>query len=68
MNPQLSFHSAREMHKKIDELANLWRTYVLENHDPGPIRQDVLESWKRSEQFGVSQNRKGPRSYGPMKR
>lgn len=57
-NHHLSIHSPKDLYQRMKELEDLWRTYVIENHVPTTIRKDVLESWKRSEQFGVSPGQK----------
>ena len=52
----LAFHSTNELPVKLKELENHWEHFMLENEKSvfNQIRKDVLDSWKRCQEYGVN--------------
>lgn len=55
VHSQLAFYSNNELPYKLKELENNWESFMLEEEDSvvSKIRFEVLNSWKRCQQYGV---------------
>ncbi|GAX90711.1 sigma-54-dependent Fis family transcriptional regulator [Effusibacillus lacus] len=57
-NSQIAIRLPSDIHMKMKELEIKWKRYVLENHEPGQMRMNVFESWKRCLTYRVNPRQK----------
>ncbi|MDA3129494.1 sigma-54-dependent Fis family transcriptional regulator [Aliibacillus thermotolerans] len=55
VSSNLAFYSTNELPRKLKELENNWEHFIFEKEVPktNEVRLEVLESWKRCQQYGV---------------